>query len=108
MSDISRIHGGPPLVSPPDNLTIPQFLLDGVSRHITYPQRLVGTPCLIEDHTGKQVTLEELRDRTDCIATALRFHWNIGEDTIATIIAPNHIDYGPCVWAMHRLGGIVA
>ncbi|KAJ7678162.1 phenylacetyl-CoA ligase [Mycena polygramma] len=108
MSDGTLIHGGPPLVSPPDNLTVPQFLLDGVSQHVTHPQRLAGTPCLIDDDTGQKVMLEELRDRTRCIAAALQFHWNIGEHTIATIISPNHIDYGPCVWAIHRLGGIVA
>ncbi|KAF7369084.1 Phenylacetyl-ligase [Mycena venus] len=108
MSDNSLIHGGPPLVNPPDNLTVPQFLLDGVSRHVTHPQRLVGTPCLIEDDTGRKVTLNELRDRTNWLAAALCFHWNIGEDTIATIISPNHIDYGCIAWALHRLGGIVA
>ncbi|KAJ6448370.1 phenylacetyl-CoA ligase [Mycena vitilis] len=115
MSDGALIHGGPPLVSPPDNLTVPQFLLDGVSQHVTHPQRLAGTPCLIDDDTGQKVMLEELRDRTRCIAAALQFHWNIDPRAlssvvqtreIATIISPNHIDYGPCVWAIHRLGAI--
>ncbi|KAJ7901590.1 phenylacetyl-CoA ligase, partial [Mycena leptocephala] len=96
------------LASPPDNLTVPQFLLDGISQHVTHPQRLAGTPCLIDDDSGQKVMLEELRDRTQCVAAALRFHWNIGTTVIATIMSPNHIDYGPCVWAMHRLGGIVA
>ncbi|KAJ6504162.1 phenylacetyl-CoA ligase [Mycena vitilis] len=101
MSDGALIHGGPPLVSPPDNLTVPQFLLDGVSQHVTHPQRLAGTPCLIDDDTGQKVMLEELRDRTRCIAAALQFHWNIGQTRAL-------FHYGPCVWAIHRLGGIVA
>ncbi|KAJ7768281.1 acetyl-CoA synthetase-like protein [Mycena metata] len=108
MFDMTLIHSGPTLVPPPDDLTVPQFFLDGSSRHVTQPERLVGTPCLIDDDSGQKVMLEELRERTRCLANALKFHWNIGEGTIVTIISPNHIDYGPCVWAIHRLGGIVA
>ncbi|KAJ7088641.1 phenylacetyl-CoA ligase [Mycena epipterygia] len=100
---MAHTYSGPTLVNPPDDLTVPQFLLDGLCQHETHPQRLAGTPCLIDDVTGQKVFLEELRERTRCIATAISFHWNI-----ATIISPNHIDYGPCVWAVHRVGGIVA
>ncbi|KAJ7750426.1 phenylacetyl-CoA ligase [Mycena maculata] len=105
---MTMIHSGPTLVSPPDNLTVPQFLLDGLYTHVTHPQRMASTPCLIDDETGQRTFLEELRDRTRSIATAVNFHWNIGEGDIATLISPNHIDYGPCVWAVHRLGGIAA
>ncbi|KAJ6558663.1 phenylacetyl-CoA ligase [Mycena sp. CBHHK59/15] len=107
MFDMTSTHSGQTLVDPPDNLTVPQFLLDNVYRHVTRPQRLARTPCLIDDETGQQVFLDELRDRTRCIATAIRFRWNMSGQ-IGTIISPNHIDYGPCVWAVHRLGGIVA
>ncbi|KAJ7182711.1 amp dependent CoA ligase [Mycena crocata] len=88
------LHGEPILVSPPDDLTVPQFLLDSIYRHVTRPRRLADTPCLIDDDTGQKIFLEELRARTQYIAAAMSFHWKI--------------DYGPCVWAVHRLGGIVA
>ncbi|KAJ7176674.1 phenylacetyl-CoA ligase [Mycena filopes] len=81
MSDITLIHAGPTLVAPPDNLTVPEFLF-GTSQHVTQPKRLVDTPCLIDDETGRRVMLEELRERTRCLANALKFHWNIGEGII--------------------------
>ncbi|KAJ7489366.1 acetyl-CoA synthetase-like protein [Mycena latifolia] len=108
MPDMTLTHAGPSLVDPPDDLTVPQFLLDGLCRHVTHPRRLASTPCLIDDDSGQKVFLQELRERTQNIATAIGFHWNLGESEIATIVSPNHIDYGPCVWAVHRLGGIVA
>ncbi|KAJ7220536.1 phenylacetyl-CoA ligase [Mycena pura] len=107
MPGMTLIHSGESLVSPPDHLTVPQFLLDSY-QHVTRPQRLSHSPCLIDDDTGQVVFLEELRERTRSIATALGFHYNIGPGAIVTIISPNHIDYGPCVWAVHRLGAIAA
>ncbi|KAJ7705421.1 phenylacetyl-CoA ligase [Mycena rosella] len=108
MPDMTHAHAGPTLIPPPDHLTVPQFLFDSLYRHVTHPRRLANTPCLIDDDTGQKVFFEELRERTRSIATAINFHWNLGEGQIATIISPNHIDYGPCVWAVHRVGGIVS
>lgn len=108
MSEMSLIRAGPTLVAPPDHLSVPQFLLDGLDWHVTYPGRLASTPCLIDEESGQKVFLEELRECTQSIATAIHFYWNLKECEIATVISPNHIAYGPCVWAVHRLGGIVA
>ncbi|KAJ7604638.1 phenylacetyl-CoA ligase [Roridomyces roridus] len=96
------------LVPPPDNLSVAQFLLDGLGNHVTRAQRSASTPCLIDDDSGQRVYLEELRTRAGKIATAMNFYWKLGHGEIVTIISPNHIDYGPCAWATHRLGGIVA
>ncbi|KAJ7472321.1 phenylacetyl-CoA ligase [Mycena galericulata] len=106
MSDMTSTHSGPALVTPPDNLTVAQFLLDSVYTHVTHPQRLASIPCLIDDDSGRRVFLEELRTRTRSIATAISFHWNLGVGEIDSCVSP--LDYGPCVWAVHRLGGIVA
>lgn len=58
---MAHTHSGPRLVNPPDDLTVPQFLLDGLCQHETHPQRLASTPCLIDDDTGQKVFLEEVR-----------------------------------------------
>jgi hypothetical protein len=42
----------------PDDLTLPQFILD--SRHLTRPVRQANTPWLIEDSTGKTFGLRVL------------------------------------------------
>lgn len=42
----------------PDNLTIPQFILDG--QHPTKPMGGHGIPWLIEDATGRKVGFEEV------------------------------------------------
>ncbi|KAJ7621245.1 phenylacetyl-CoA ligase [Roridomyces roridus] len=91
------------LVPPPDNLSVAQFLLDGLDNHVTRAQRSASTPCLIDDDSGQRVYLEELRTRTGKIATAMNFYWKLD-----SCISPPGPDYGPCAWATHRLGGIVA
>ncbi|KAJ7100658.1 phenylacetyl-CoA ligase [Mycena belliarum] len=98
---MSLIRAGPTLVAPPDHLSVPQFLLDGLDWHVTYPGRLASTPCLIDEESGQKVFLEEVRYRRqapDSSTTSLTL------TPPATVISPNHIAYGPCVWAVHRLG----
>ncbi|KAE9402574.1 amp dependent CoA ligase [Gymnopus androsaceus JB14] len=97
----------PPLQDVPSNLSVPQFLLDDF-RHGSRPERLVDTPCLIDDDTGEYVSMEELRARTQHLASAVSANWTFNEDDIVAIMSFNHINFPPCVWATHRLGGIVA
>lgn len=48
-----------PLPHIPDDLTLPQFLLDSV--HPRRPVRKEGIPWLIEDATGRRIGFEEVR-----------------------------------------------
>ncbi|KAI0095115.1 amp dependent CoA ligase [Irpex rosettiformis] len=94
-----------PLPHIPDNLTLPQFILDA-----WHPNRPVNThlnPVLIEDSTGRGVGLSELRARTFGLANEMRARWNIGENDVVCIFSPNHVDYPVALWAAHRLGAIV-
>lgn len=49
-----------PLDAPPDNLTVPQFFLDGLGTHPTRPDRTADLPCLIDEETGRVVFLHEV------------------------------------------------
>ncbi|KAJ4476274.1 phenylacetyl-CoA ligase [Lentinula lateritia] len=97
----------PSIQDVPSNLSVPRFLLDGYC-HTTRPERPKAIPCLIDDTTGEKVFIEELRARTQYLASALNVNWNLKEGEIVAIMSFNHINFPPCVWATHRLGGIVA
>ncbi|KAG7440450.1 phenylacetyl-CoA ligase [Guyanagaster necrorhizus] len=96
-----------PLTAIPTNLTVPQFLLDEY-HHVTRPTRLPRTPCLIDDDTGQVVFIDELRTRSRDIASVMYHRFKIQHDDIVSIMSYNHIDFGPCVWAAHRVGGVVS
>ncbi|KAF9016512.1 acetyl-CoA synthetase-like protein, partial [Hymenopellis radicata] len=81
----------------PDDLTIPQFILD--YQHPIRPQRPNGVPWLVADKSGQAMGLEEIRRRTTGLALGLQTNYSIGSS--------NHIDYPICMWAVHRLLGIV-
>ncbi|KAI0827404.1 amp dependent CoA ligase [Trametes gibbosa] len=103
---MAEIHadGGPlPLI--PDDLTIPQFMLD--SHHPARPVLKKPQAWLIEEATGREIGSDELRARTFGLANALKVRWNIGEDDVVGIFSPNHVDYPVAIWAVHRLGAIV-
>ncbi|KAI0356905.1 amp dependent CoA ligase [Trametes cingulata] len=103
---MAEIHAdGGPLPPIPDDLTIPQFLLD--SHHPSRPVLRKTQPWLIDETTGREVGSDELRARTFGLANALKLRYNIGEDDVVCIFGPNHIDYPVAIWAVHRLGGIV-
>ncbi|KAG8962775.1 hypothetical protein FRC00_008814 [Tulasnella sp. 408] len=114
------VFRGPDMAPPPDDLTIPQFILD--SQH---PLRQLRTdkfnkaPWLIEDETGKNYTLEEVRARTFGLANAVAKRWGIGDDDVVCVYSPNNIvptsissqfdvDYPTVIWAIHRLGAIAS
>ncbi|KAH9903423.1 amp dependent CoA ligase [Cubamyces lactineus] len=103
---MAEIHAdGGPLPPIPDDLTIPQFLLD--AHHPARPVLKKAQPWIIEELTGREVGSDELRARTFGLANALKMRWNIGEDDVVGIFGPNHIDYPVAIWAVHRLGGII-
>ncbi|KAJ7264017.1 phenylacetyl-CoA ligase [Mycena haematopus] len=96
---------GPPLdlLQIPKNLTIAEFMLE--CRHPLRPAQ--GTiPCLIEEATGRQVSLNELRDRTLALAQSLSQKYNIGENDVVLICSPNHVDYPVAMWAPQYLGAV--
>ncbi|KAJ7459668.1 phenylacetyl-CoA ligase [Mycena latifolia] len=88
----------------PDDLTIPQFQLD----HATGPTRASNVPCLIDDTSGRQVYLEELRERTHGLTNALSSLYSIREEDVVLLFSRNHLDYPVAIWAVHRLGAIVS
>ncbi|KZT72452.1 acetyl-CoA synthetase-like protein [Daedalea quercina L-15889] len=101
------LHGpGGPLPAIPDDLTIPQFMLD--TGHPSRPKTDRNRAWMIEEGTGREVGEEELRSRTDGLANALKAQWNIGEEDVVCIFSSNHVDYPVIVWAVHRLGAIVS
>ncbi|KAJ8082565.1 hypothetical protein PM082_008420 [Marasmius tenuissimus] len=93
--------------SVPSDLTIPQFLLDQYE-HPTRPKRPIDVPCLVDEDTGARLYIKDLRDRTRQLAAAINKIWNLNEEEIVSVMSPNHMNYAPCVWATHRLGGVVA
>ncbi|KAI0943151.1 hypothetical protein AcV7_002378 [Taiwanofungus camphoratus] len=105
---MTEIHGpGGPLPPVPDHLTLAQFMLDyhHVSKPVVAAEQ--SNPWLIEDATGRQITYQEIRTRTQGLANALSSRWGIGEDDAVCIFSPNHVDYPVAIWAVHRLGAII-
>ncbi|KAJ7593733.1 phenylacetyl-CoA ligase [Mycena floridula] len=98
---IFHSQGTPLLHPPPEDKTLPQFLLDGVRPDAFRPD-LPEYPCLIEEETGRQVYIDELRSRTENLARAF------SSQDVVVLCSPNHLDYPVCIWAAHRLGSIVA
>ncbi|KAG6819775.1 hypothetical protein H0H93_008782 [Arthromyces matolae] len=76
---ISRAEDLPTI---PDDLSLPQFMLD--YQHPLKPVR-ANIPCLIEDHSGRKIDLNELRINTHALA-----------------------EYITAMWAVHLLGGVVS
>ncbi|KAH9927929.1 amp dependent CoA ligase [Epithele typhae] len=99
------VADGGPLPHIPDDLTIPQFILD--AHHPARPVLKNVQPWIVDDLSGREYGSDELRARTHGLANALKLRWNIGEDDVVCIFGPNHVDYPVAVWAVHRLGGII-
>ncbi|KJA28435.1 hypothetical protein HYPSUDRAFT_128868 [Hypholoma sublateritium FD-334 SS-4] len=92
----------------PDDLTIPQFFLDAEHWHELRPAWPKGTPWVIADKSGEGRGLEELQMRTRSLAASLRDQFSIARNDVVLIFSSNHVDYPVCIWAIHRLLGIVA
>ncbi|KAH9035056.1 phenylacetyl-CoA ligase [Lactarius hengduanensis] len=88
----------------PDNLTLPQFFFD--SDHTLKATRPQGVPFFIEDATGRGIDSREVRKRVDGLANGLSRKWDIKQDEVVCLYAPNHVDYSVVFWALHRLGAI--
>ncbi|KAF9050881.1 phenylacetyl-CoA ligase [Hymenopellis radicata] len=89
----------------PDDMTTPQFILD--FHHPIRPQRPNGVPWLVADKSGKRMDLEEIQTRTTGLAVSLQTKYFIGEGDPVLFLSSNHIDYPICMWAVHRILGIV-
>ncbi|KAG1879088.1 hypothetical protein F4604DRAFT_1954267 [Suillus subluteus] len=103
---MSEIYGPSLETSVPDDLTLPQFILD--SSHPLRPIRPIHVPWFIEDAGGREVGYEEVRARTYGLANGLSLQFRVKENDIVVIFSPNHIDYPAAIWATHRLGGVVS
>ncbi|KAG0709235.1 hypothetical protein DFH29DRAFT_1074958 [Suillus ampliporus] len=88
----------------PDNLTLAQFVLD--AEHVRKPVRKSGA-WIVDDQSGRQIGLEELRARTYGLASAMSIRYNIQEDDVVLIYSPNHT-YLVATWAAHRLGAAMS
>ncbi|KAI0686321.1 phenylacetyl-CoA ligase [Cytidiella melzeri] len=95
-----------PYVAPPDDLTVPQFVFDYT--HPTRPERPLDLPCMVEDETGREVYLHQLKARTNAFAAWLQESYKLGVDDVVALCSPNHVDYGPVCWGVHEVGGIIA
>ncbi|KAJ4466291.1 phenylacetyl-CoA ligase [Lentinula aciculospora] len=113
---IIQSFGAPLPTHMPDYLTIPQFILDKspiefLNRTSEDTARFyaAGTTCMmIEEETGQHITLPQMKERANALARGLKSRYGLRENDIASIFSPNHIDYAICVWATHRLGGIIS
>ncbi|KAF9502460.1 phenylacetyl-CoA ligase [Pleurotus eryngii] len=94
-----------PLPEIPDDLSIPQFMLD--YKHPCMPYRPENVPWLTEDHSGRSIGFQEIKSRTHGLANAMSIKWNIRQNDVVCIFSPNHTDYPICVWATHTLGAII-
>ncbi|RDB15274.1 4-coumarate--CoA ligase-like 7 [Hypsizygus marmoreus] len=103
MTEISSYIAALPHI--PDDLTLARFMLD--YQHPFKPIRY-GIPCLIEDKTGRQLSIEQLREDTQRLAGTLHHVYHIGENDVVMIFSPNHVDYPTVLWATFKLGGIVS
>ncbi|PBK74932.1 acetyl-CoA synthetase-like protein [Armillaria solidipes] len=102
----------------PDNLSIPQFFLDG-HHHVARPIEKGGTPWLIEDISGQTMCLEEasaqigctVRSRTSALANGLKHRYCIGSFRFSRDVVLKNSpfkDYPIVIWAVHRIGGIIS
>ncbi|KAJ7497699.1 amp dependent CoA ligase [Mycena latifolia] len=104
MPEFSSSMKLPPI---PGDLTLEQFILRDNDENLR-PLRPSSAPWLICDRTGRQVHLDEIRERTTGLANGLHTKFGIGEDDVVLIFSTNHIDYPICIWAVHRLCAVVS
>ena len=79
-------------------------------------------PWFVDPETGHTLTGREAKARTDAIACGLgdllarlgsfppvtAAHLDFGIRDVIAIISPNCLDFGPIVWASHKVGCTVA
>ncbi|KAK0222170.1 phenylacetyl-CoA ligase [Armillaria fumosa] len=89
----------------PDDLTLSQFILD--HDHPIRPKRPKDVPWLVTDKSGREIDLDEIQRRTNGLAVSLKERFSIGLDDPVLFFSTNHVDYPVCMWAVHRVLGIV-
>ncbi|KAM0792414.1 hypothetical protein ACM66B_005092 [Microbotryomycetes sp. NB124-2] len=96
-------------ITVPLGMTIPDFMFDHDGEQGAAPRRPArqGSTWLIDSKTGRTLTFEDCKRRTESIARA--FHSvGLGEDDTLLVFSQNDVDYPTSVWAAHRLGAIVS
>ncbi|KAJ7204323.1 acetyl-CoA synthetase-like protein [Mycena pura] len=83
----------------------------------------IDQPWFVEPQTGRTITGREVKIRTDALASGLSTllalesctrsvkagaHLDDGIRDVVAVITPNCLDFGPVVWASHKLGCTVA
>ncbi|EJT97429.1 phenylacetyl-CoA ligase [Dacryopinax primogenitus] len=91
----------------PRDITIPQFILDS-DTHPLRPSRLPGSKWLVDDVSGRAFGIEEIRERVERLARAIKERWGVGKGDVACLYSANDVDYPMVIWALHRLGAIVS
>ncbi|KAI5835205.1 acetyl-CoA synthetase-like protein [Schizophyllum commune Tattone D] len=92
----------------PDDLTIPQFILDAPKDTNRPVRDARADTWLIQDKTGRCIGLDELKRRTDGLANALSLRYGVKADDVVLLFSKNHVDFPVVIWAAHRLGAIVS
>ncbi|GAA6006414.1 hypothetical protein JCM11491_004947 [Sporobolomyces phaffii] len=91
----------PPAVLPTEPLSIFDFLFPA-GKHLDDSR-----PCLIDSTSDRQYTRKQAHDRVLDLAKA--FHSRgLRDKTCAVVFSPNDLEYGPCLWAAFRQGGVVS
>ncbi|CAH0015639.1 unnamed protein product [Clonostachys rhizophaga] len=95
----------------PDNVSVADFMLDPVyGRHALENSR----PPFVCGISGKALSTLAVKDHVEQLASGLasELGWKVGQgnalDMVVCIYSLNTIDYLPLIWAVHRLGGVVA
>ncbi|KIK54053.1 hypothetical protein GYMLUDRAFT_177879 [Collybiopsis luxurians FD-317 M1] len=93
MFEFSSLTGAAPPI--PDNLSLPQFLLQ--YKHFIRPNRPHNIPWFVNGVNSQKIYEEEIIHRTACLASGL-----------TTVFKLSESNYPICIWAIHRLMGIVS
>ncbi|GAA5835124.1 hypothetical protein JCM3766R1_006874 [Sporobolomyces carnicolor] len=101
----SGIHSSPlaPVKLPDEPLSIYDFLFpdQGRAQDDSRPWILDATD------SNRHYTRKRAHDRVFDLSRAFH-HRGIAKDTCAVLYSANDVDYGPCLWANFRQGGIVS
>ncbi|KAJ7496723.1 phenylacetyl-CoA ligase [Mycena latifolia] len=101
------------LATPPDSLTLPEFLLD--SSFLKPDSDDPAKPdwiCLIDDSTGRQVRFSEVSHRDTIFWKSTHALHSCAPGQDASVLRCMHseksVNYPVCIWAAQRLGATVA
>ncbi|KAK2461606.1 hypothetical protein APHAL10511_006069 [Amanita phalloides] len=89
----------------PDDLTIPQFMLD--YRSPSRPVRPDHVPWFIDDRSARPVFEREIRTRTFALANGLTKRFQLKDNDVVCLFSLNDVDYLIAMWAVQLIGGVV-